>query len=45
MTPAAPAWTGGAFTMTNPADGTDWRFYRYRVYETIVPLRNMIWSN
>ena len=45
VTPAAPAWTGGAFTMTNPADGTDWRFYRYRVYETIVPLRNMIWSN
>ena len=45
VTAAAPAWTGGAFTMTNPADGTDWRYYRYRVYETVVPLRNMIWSN
>jgi type IV pilus assembly protein PilW len=46
VTPAAPTWNGGtAFTMTNPADGTDWRFYRYRVYETVVPLRNMIWSN
>jgi type IV pilus assembly protein PilW len=45
VTPAAPTWFGGAFTMTNPADGSDWRFYRYRVYETIVPLRNMIWSN
>ena len=22
----------------------DWRKYRYRVYETIIPLRNMIWS-
>jgi len=45
VTAAAPTWSGGAFTMTNPADGTDWHFYRYRVYETIVPLRNMIWSN
>jgi type IV pilus assembly protein PilW len=45
VTAAAPTWYGGAFTMTNPADGTDWRYYRYRVYETVVPLRNMIWSN
>jgi len=22
----------------------NWRFYRYRVYETIVPLRNVIWA-
>jgi type IV pilus assembly protein PilW len=45
VTPAAPAWFGGAFAMTDLADGTDWHYYRYRVYETIVPLRNMIWSN
>jgi type IV pilus assembly protein PilW len=46
VTPAAPTWNGGtAFTMINLADGTDWHDYRYRVYETIVPLRNMIWSN
>ena len=31
--------------MANLADGTDWRNYRYRVYETTVPLRNLIWSN
>ena len=33
--------------MTNLAgtSGTDWHHYRYRVYETIVPMRNMIWSN
>ncbi len=45
--PAAnsPHWTGGCFTMTNLADGTDWHYYRYRTYETVVPLRNMIWSN
>ncbi len=43
----SPFWSGGCFTMTNLAgtSGTDWHFYRYRVYETVVPLRNMIWSN
>lgn len=50
VTPAAPTWqqdngTAVAFTMTNPADGTDWRNYRYSVYQTTVPVRNMIWSN
>jgi type IV pilus assembly protein PilW len=22
----------------------NWRFYRYRVYEKVIPLRNMIWG-
>jgi type IV pilus assembly protein PilW len=42
---AAPTWAGGAFpalgdftVVTNPA-----RCYGYRVFETVVPLRNMIW--
>jgi len=26
-----------------PADGVDWKCYRYRVFETIVPLRNAGW--
>jgi type IV pilus assembly protein PilW len=43
--PNSPYWSGGCFTMADPADGTDWHFYRYRTYETVVPLRNMIWSN
>jgi type IV pilus assembly protein PilW len=42
--PEAPKWAGGYFTMTNPADGTDWRHYRYRVYEQVIPLRNTIWG-
>lgn len=25
--------------------GTDWQHYRYKVYDTIVPLRNVLWSN
>ena len=50
---SAPSWTGGAFVMKN-VDGTadnnpvgspnNWRYYRYRVYEKIIPLRNMIWG-
>jgi type IV pilus assembly protein PilW len=23
----------------------NWRFYRYRVYERVIPLRNMLWGN
>ncbi|NIO40778.1 MAG: hypothetical protein GTO41_11725 [Burkholderiales bacterium] len=52
VTNAAPTWYGGAFTMTNldgtadtnPGNANDWRHYRYRRYQTVVPLRNMIWS-
>ena len=40
----SPHWSVGCFTMTNVADGTDWHNYRYRTYETVVPLRNLIWS-
>lgn len=41
---------GGAIAFDSPAplinlaDDADWTRYRYRVYETIIPLRNMIWS-
>jgi len=51
-----PTWGGSAlspFVMTN-VDGTpdapanvgpnNWRYYRYRVYERVIPLRNMIWG-
>lgn len=52
VTTVAPAWAGGAFVMTNvdgtadtaPGDANDWRHYRYRVYQQVVPLRNMIWG-
>jgi type IV pilus assembly protein PilW len=26
------------------ADPNNWRYYRYRVYERVIPLRNMIWG-
>lgn len=52
VTANAPTWAGGAFTMTNldgtadtnPGTANDWRRYRYRVYETVIPLRNMLWG-
>jgi len=53
VTPNAPTWGGGQqFAMTNvdgtpdtnPNDPNDWRHYRYRVYETVIPLRNVIWG-
>lgn len=48
---AAPAWLGGNFVMTNvdggadtnPGDANDWRHYRYRVFQGVVPLRNVLW--
>jgi type IV pilus assembly protein PilW len=52
VTATAPSWGGGAFTMANvdgttdttPGDANDWRHYRYRVYEKVIPLRNLIWG-
>jgi type IV pilus assembly protein PilW len=28
----------------NPPSPNNWRRYRYRVYETVIPMRNMIWG-
>ncbi len=47
VTTAINAWTGSvsspAPTLDLSAD-PDWQRYRYRVFETIVPLRNVIWA-
>ena len=42
-TSAAPATASPAPAIDLSADA-DWKRYRYRVYETIIPLRNVIWS-
>jgi type IV pilus assembly protein PilW len=43
-TTTAPSWSGGAFSAIDIATTTSPdRCYRYRVFETTVPLRNMIW--
>ena len=35
--------TPDAFGAGHP-DPNNWRYYRYRVYERVIPLRNMIWG-
>lgn len=39
-TTIAPTWSGGNFNL--PAN---WQCHRFRVFETVVPLRNVIWGN
>lgn len=39
-TTVAPTWSGGAFNM-----GGNWQCYRYKTFETVVPLRNVIWGS
>lgn len=36
-----PSWSGGNFDMSTLPD---WQCYRYRVYETTIPLRNVAWD-
>ncbi len=55
VTTTVPSWAGGQFVITNldgsssgssPVDpANNWRHYRYRVYETVIPLRNMLWGS
>lgn len=47
VTTAVGSWTGSASSPAPTVDlstDADWQRYRYRVFETIIPLRNMIWS-
>ena len=39
-TTVGPAWAGGTISLTADAN---WQCYRYKTFETIVPLRNMLW--
>jgi type IV pilus assembly protein PilW len=45
-----PKWASGLIDVSasgdpNPASMTYWKCYRYRVFETTVPLRNWIWKS
>lgn len=49
-----PQWHGGVggvlvpIDVTTDATGTaipSWQCYRYKVYETVIPLRNILWAN
>ncbi len=45
-TTANPTWAGGTIDISRNPDGTtnpDWQCYRYKTFETVIPLRNLIW--
>jgi type IV pilus assembly protein PilW len=47
VTTAGPTWAGGTIDVSKNPDGTpnaDWKCYRYKTFETTVPLRNAIWK-
>lgn len=44
-TTVPPSWTGGPDLTDSITAITDWGCYRYKVYQTIIPVRNVIWGN
>lgn len=39
-----PAWAGLTETKLTNQQGADYRCYRYKVFESVIPLRNVIWA-
>lgn len=51
VTAARPVWYPDGVTaealhveLSPPGGGDDWRNYRYKVFETVIPLRNLLWQ-
>lgn len=46
-TTAAPTWSGntGGTRAFDLSSNSEWKCYRYRVFETTVPLRNWLWKS
>lgn len=44
-TTAPPAWSWGAMPLAvlDPGGTNEWRCFRYRAFEAVIPLRNMFW--
>lgn len=40
-TTVAPSWVGGSIDVSSDAN---WQCYRYRVFQTVIPLRNLLWA-
>jgi type IV pilus assembly protein PilW len=41
-TAALPSWVGGSIDVAT--GNADWQCYRYRVFQTVIPLRNVLWA-
>ena len=37
-----PSWSGGAGAPLDLSADDDWKRFRYKVFETVVPLRNLV---
>lgn len=44
-TVAPTVWTDAGAPAVNLTGDANWQCYRYKVYHTIIPLRNMLWAN
>jgi type IV pilus assembly protein PilW len=45
VTNAAPvAWVAASAPVIDLSADSNWQRYRYKVFETIIPMRNMVWS-
>jgi len=44
VTSTAPTWAGSATHPINLTANTQWGNYRYRTFETVVPMRNLVWQ-
>lgn len=42
ITAAVPTWAGSSDAPINLAGNTEWQHYRYKVFQTVAPLRNMV---
>jgi type IV pilus assembly protein PilW len=43
-TTVAPTWTGSAGNPFDLSATATWQCYRYKVFQTTIPVRNMLWS-
>lgn len=39
------SWDGGPAVPLGSAADTEWQHYRYRVYQTVIPMRNLLWPD
>lgn len=44
VTTTAPVWAAAAAASVNLSGNTNWTKYRYKTFETIVPMRNLTWQ-
>ena len=43
-TTAAPTWSGSANAPFDLTANANWQCYRYKVFETVIPVKNILWT-